>query len=245
MKLFLLLVLLAGCSSSSTEPFPEQASRPFQTGGHEQFFLAELPHWANGSVRGNCARSLSVRYLDFSALERVHGLNFKQSLELQAQFNLKWRRRFVGQKLLSLTPQEEASMFLETLAQVKAGLQEFRFPASPKINLVWWESIVNMPKLKNSWMNVLNQGHPVVLVSVCDDSDTIESWLEKEKLDGAGFFVFGAEVLTPARPDKTPGFGLMSPLDAYFDKKMTTLWKGGLSYPAEFPLDYPVKTLEE
>jgi len=105
--------------------------------------------------------------------------------------------------------------------------------------------VMSSPKLKNRWVNLLNQGHPVVLVGVCEDSDMITAWLEKNKLDGAGFFVLGTEVLNPSRGQGSTVAGLVSPIEAYFDKKRTTIWTSKIAYPAEFPLEYTVKTLEE
>lgn len=247
MKILSLLFILSitACSTPAPEPFPEQNARPFQTAGHEQFFLPELPHWANGSIQGRCARNFSVRYLDFTALEKIHGLTYKQSVELQAQFNLRWHQRFADKKILQLTPQEEATLFLETLAQVKAGLQELRFPAAPKTTLVWWDSLTAGPKLRGQLLNLANAGQPVVLVSVCQDQDSLEQILTAEKLDNAGFFVLGSETLTSFRPDKSSVTGVMLPLDEYFQQQSTTLWSASTVYPVEFPQGFTVKQLEE
>lgn len=246
MKSILLLVLMfifVGCSTPSQDPFPQTQAKAFQTGGQERFFLAELPFWANGSVSASCQRSFSVRFMDYSTLEKVHGLTYVQRVELQTQFNLKWRERFSGKKAVTLTPQEEATLFLETLAQVKSGLRELRFPEG-KINLVWWDSLSAKPKFKQWLMNLTNQGHAIVLVSLCEGSDTLEKWIEDNEFTGGGIFALGAESLGPTRPDGSVVAGLVSPLEAFFEQKRTTLWMGGLIYPAEFPMGYSVKKVE-
>lgn len=243
---FALAALVVACGSSSTKiPFSDPKPLPFQGAGHEQYFLPELPHWANGSVSAGCQRAFSVRFLDYSALARLQGLSFVQSVELQSQFNLRWRERFAGKKALVLTPQEEATLFLETLGQVKGGLKEMRYPAHSPLNLVWWDSVSAKPKLKAWLLNLANQGRPTVLVSLCEGSDSIEAWLEKEELDSVGFFTFGAEALGPTRADGTVVAGTVAPLDAFFEQKRTTLWMSGFIYPAEFPTGYNVKTLED
>ena len=244
LMLGVLSFLIVACSTPSPAPFPEDKARPFQTAGHEQFFLPELPHWANGSVSARCQRAFSVRFFDYTALEKIHGLTFPQRVELQTQFNLKWRERFAGKTALVLTPQEEATLFLETLGQVKSGLKELRFPEG-KINLVWWDSLTGKRNLKKWLTKISEQGHPVVLVSLCEGSDTIERWLENEELDGQGFFAFGAETLGPMRPDGTMVAGLVAPLEAFIDQKRATLWVGGFIYPVEFPAGYTVKTVED
>lgn len=238
-------LLMAGCSTSSRDPFPEGKTLPFQSTGHEQFFLAELPHWANGSVSAQCQRAFSVRFMDYSALEKVHALDFVQRVELQTQFNLKWRGRFAGKTALVLTPQEEGNLFLEIMAQVKSGTRELRFPKEEKMNLVWWDSLTGKTGLKKLIEKLSQKGNPIVLVSLCEGSDTLQKWIEQEELDAQGVFTFGAETLGPMKADGTLVAGLISPLDAFFDIKRSTLWVGGSIYPVEFPKGYTVKTVED
>lgn len=247
MKSLLLVVMfiLAGCSTSSKDPFPEAKSQPFQSTGHEQFFLAELPHWANGSVSARCQRTFSVRFMDYAALGRVHALDFIQRVELQTQFNLKWRERFSGKTALVLTPQEEGNLFLEIMAQVKSGVKVLRFPQGVKTNIVWWDSLTGKANLKKTLTNLSEEGNPVVLVSLCEGSDTLEKWLEQEELDGQGLFTFGAEALGPMQADGTTVAGLVTPLNAFFETTRTTIWMGGSIYPVEFPIGYTVKTVED
>jgi hypothetical protein len=142
---WLMLLTLAACGTSEVK-FPQSAA--YQGAGHEQFFLAELPSWANGSVGASCRRDFSVRYLDYQALEKVHGMDFLQRVELQSQFNLKWRERFANKPTLVLTPQEEAVMFMEVLGQVKGGIKEFRFPKEASYQLVWWDSLKDKKDFK-------------------------------------------------------------------------------------------------
>lgn len=246
MKFLVLMLLVISCSTPSKDPFPNAATRrPFQSAGHEQFFLPELPYWSNGSVSARCHRAFSVRFMDYTSLEKVHGLDFVQRVELQTQFNLKWRARFAGKTALILTPQEEATLFLETLAQVKAGLRELRFPPEVKVNIVWWDTLITKKNFKRWLTNLANQGNAVVLTSLCEGSDTLEQWIETQGLDGQGLFAFGAESLGPMRPDGTVVAGPVSPIAGFFDQKRTTIWMGGTTLPAEFPEGYTTKKVED
>ncbi len=243
MKLLMMLLLLSACSSSV--PDDDGSPAPFQGAGHEQFFLPELPHWANGSVAGRCQRAFSVRYLDYVALEKVHGLQYPSRVELQAQFNRRWRERFVGKTTLLLTPQEEAALFLEILGQVKGGLRELRFPVGVPFQLVWWDDLQARADFK-AWLSRLaDEGGAVVLLSLCEGSDGLEAWANQEGLGQLGLFTLGAEVLGPQRPDGTVLAGTVMPLDSFFPVGSSTLWKGQGPFPAEFPAGYNVKTLEE
>jgi hypothetical protein len=240
---WLVLLALTACTSSSEVKFPQGTA--YQGAGHEQFFLPELPSWANGSVGASCRRDFSVRYLDYQALGKVHGLDFRQRVELQSQFNLKWRERFANKPSLVLTPQEESVMFMEVLGQVKGGIKEFRFPAGATFQLVWWDSLKDKKDFK-PWLRLLSdRGDAVVLVSVCADTDALETWVTKQKLDDLGVFVFGSETLNPMRADGKLVAGLVSPLEAYFPVVKSTLLKGKNNYPGEFITGYPVKTVED
>ena len=241
MKYGLLILLLAACTSA---PRPvEIGPLPYQSGGTEQFFLPELPTWANGSLSAQCARTFSVRFLDHGPLEKIHALTFNQRVELQTQFNRKWKERYAA-GTGSLTPQEEAVLFLESLEQVKGGLKDLRFPANLPLNVVWWDPIQSKPFTKAWLQNLGNQGNPVVLISLCTDVAGIEAWITKQDLGEYSFFSMGAESLGPTGMDGGLRGGAMMPLDAFFPRERTTLWVAG-SVPAEFPSGYNVKTLED
>lgn len=241
MKYGMLILLLAACSTPPTTV--DIGPMPYQSAGTEQFFLAELPTWANGSLSAQCARTFSVRFLDHGPLEKIHALPFNQRVELQTQFNRKWKERYAA-GAVSLTPQEESVLFLEALEQVKGGLKDLRFPANLPLNIVWWDNIQNESYTKAWLQNLGNQGNPVVLVSLCTDVVGIEAWIAANGLQEYSFFSMGAESLNPTAADNTLKAGPMMPLDAFFPRERSTLWVAG-SVPAEFPSGYNVKTVED
>jgi hypothetical protein len=216
---------------------------PFQGAGTEQFFRPELPTWANGSLSAQCARTFSVRFLDHEPLEKIHALTFLQRVELQTQFNRKWKERYAA-GAASLTPQEEAVLFLESLEQVKGGLKELRFPTNLPLHVVWWDPIQDAAFAKSWLQNLGNQGNPVVLVSLCTDAAGIDAWVTAQELGDYSFFTLGAESLGPRALSGNLQGGAAMPLDAFFPRERTTLWVAG-GLPAEFPSGYNVKTLED
>lgn len=241
MKYGFLLFFLVACSGAPNTI--DLGPMPYQSGGTEQFFLPELPTWANGSLSAQCARTFSVRFLDHGPLEKIHALTFVQRVELQTQFNRKWKERYAAGSA-SLTPQEEAVLFLEALEQVKGGLKDLRFPTNLPLHIVWWDNIQN-EKYTKAWLqNLGNQGNPVVLVSLCTDVVGIEAWIAANGLEEYSFFSMGAESLGPTAMDNSTKAGPMMPLDAFFPRERSTLWVAG-SVPAEFPSGYNVKTVED
>ena len=240
MKYLISLLFLASCTSPSVMKLP---SEPYQTAGTEQFFLPELPTWANGSLSANCARNVSVRYLDHSPMEKLHALDFVSRVELQTQFNRKWKQRYSSSTKV-ITPQEESVLFLETLEQVKSGLKELRYPAQGPMHLVWWDQLKDRVRAKPWLMNLANQGNPIVLVSLCTDDNGLDRWIEDQKLEELGLFTMGAESAGPFDSESGIKSGVVMPLSAFFPRERTTLWTVGHP-PAEFPVGYNVRNVEE
>ncbi|MFP5458305.1 MAG: hypothetical protein ACLGG7_06195 [Bacteriovoracia bacterium] len=234
------LVLVVSCATPAPTNLPVT---PYQTSGVEQFFLPELPSWANGNVNAACMRDVSIRFLDHAPLEKLHALDFRQRVEVQTQFNRKWRERYSAETK-SLSPQEEAVLLLETLEQVKGGLTELRYPSTGPIHLVWWDQLylrANAP----SWLAKLaDEGTPIVLVSLCRDGLALEKWVAEQKLDELGLFYFGAESLAPYDADGSQRPGPVAPLNTFFSIDRSTIWVVGTA-PSEFPAGYNIRNVEE
>ncbi len=241
-SVFRILVFFSflGCAH---EPTVESIVRPYQGAGHEQFFLAELPSWANGSLSAGCARTLSIRYLEHGMLQRIHGLDFIQRVELQTQFNRKWQERY-GAAVKALTPREEELLFLETLEQVRGGVRELKFPSGRVTHLVWWDQLQVRAKAAAFLEKLSREGNPIVLVSLCTDARGIDVWLESQKLGDFGISAFGAESFGPYDIDANLKYGVQAPLMAFFPFERSTLWVvGGL--PPEFPVGFNLRYIEE
>lgn len=244
MLLFLPL-FLAACSSVPLPDPTQQSIPPFQGAGIEQFFLPELPNWANGSVGGHCHRDTSVRYLDYAALERIHGLDFTSRVELQTQYNRKWQAKLNGKDVMGVSPQEEAAMFNETLEQIRGGLRELRFPAEGPIHLVWWESLQPGKNFKTWLKKLADRGEAIVLVGLCTSTSALDAWLEEQDMNELGIFSFGTETMGPMLADGTIMAGTSMPLEAFFPLLRTTFWKGDVPLPDEFNGNYTQKIPEE
>jgi len=216
--IFLLLFFASACSTPRGGEFTVD---PYQTGGVEQFWLAELPSWANGNVSAQCSRDFSAHFVSHEALEKIHGLNYQQRVELQAHFNRQLRLKY-GNKLIS--PREEGAIFLQSMEQVKAGIREFNYPNRGNVHLVWWDQI---HKKENSlrWLRKLAQtGDPIILLSLCFDSTQLEKWVSDSELSEVGLFSYGFESLTNLTKSGETVFGLILPIDVLFPQERATLW---------------------
>lgn len=237
----LVILFLLTLSSCSTPGGSEFAVDPYQSGGTEQFWLAELPNWANGNVSAQCARDFSAHFVNHDALEKIHGLSYAQRVELQAHFNRQLRLKY-GSKLL--TPREESALFLQSMEQVKAGIREFNYPNRGNVHLVWWDQI-HKKESSTRWLRKLAQtGDPIILLSLCLDSTQLENWVNQSELSEVGLFSFGFESLTNLTKSGEPVFGLTLPIDVLFPQERATLWVVNHP-PAEFPTGYNVRTMEE
>src|SRR5665648_237885 len=116
---YLLLLILYSCSNGEVRQASRQA--PYRTSGIEQFFLPELPTWANHSASGQCFKKHSFQYLDFTKLSKTYQLNYSDLVELQAQYNERLEAYFRSTAVRFLKPVEEASFFSNTIENVKGG----------------------------------------------------------------------------------------------------------------------------
>ena len=194
MKVIYLISLLGliSCSYTKTDGVNiEDASEVFLTSGAEQFFLAELPFWANFSTDGGCFRSVPIRYLNFTQLKQNYNLSYDQMLHLQLMFNrrLNEHLRSTGQSIMS--PKDEAYVFYNMYQKVVGGSYDFLIPRFEKLSLVWVDPLIaNKKKLVEIIRSekVLD-GFPI-LVSECLTSFELEDLAMKLGLDELGVRYF-------------------------------------------------------
>ena len=199
MRLFytISLLCLINCSYTKTDGVKVDSGEIYLTSGAEQFFLAELPYWANFSSDGACFRSVPIRYLNFSALKENYNLSYDQMLHLQLMFNrrLNENLKSTGQSLMS--PKDEAYVFYNMYQKVIGGSYDFLTPRFKKLSLIWIDPYLSdHKKLVQVVTNekVLN-GFPV-LVSECLTSFELEELARDLELDELGVRYFSAEMFS-------------------------------------------------
>lgn len=194
---FLLLILI----SCSTQFVSNDPLMPYQTAGQEQFFLAELPAWANSSSSGKCFKNHSYQYFDFSKLAAQYQLDYSQMLELQAQYNSKLESYYRSSASRFVKPVEEAAFFNNALENVRAGVKTLKIPKGvKKIDIVLFDQFHSLKKL--SEIKKMNQEGKFdetlpLLFSACLSREELEQAITENHLDEIGFYLLSAQWLSP------------------------------------------------
>ncbi len=199
---FLLLALIS-CSQGQMRSEIDQT--PYRTSGIEQFFLPELPSWANHSASGQCFKKHSYQYLDFSKLSKTYDLKYAELIEFQAQYNDRLESYFRSTALRFLKPVEEAAFFSNTLENVRGGVRVFKVPPLvKKVDIIWVDRYMALNQVNElKKMNELGRFDErlPVLFSSCLSKQDLNQWLVDNNLDQVGFYTLSAEWLTPFGSD--------------------------------------------
>jgi hypothetical protein len=206
---FLALLILLSCSNGEVRH--EVTDAPYRTSGVEQYFLPELPAWANYSASGKCYKQHSFIYLDLAKLSKSYELTYPQMIELQAQYNERLENYFRSTTIRFLKPVEEASFFGNTLEQVRGGVRHFKLPKVSQVEVVWLEAYENQKQIeelkKMAFSGRFDEKLPV-LFSSCLSRQDMNLWLSEHNLDQAGFYLLSAEWLSPYNSEKALKSGL-------------------------------------
>jgi len=220
------IFLLSGCSTrvdqASEIKNPEYV---YQGAGIEQYFLPELPVWANFSEASSCRRKNSVRYLDFSTLRQSYSLSYSELLHFQNMYNRKLAQFKNNNPTATLYLKDEAYIFNNTYQLLIGGGRDFLMPKYPKISLIWIDPYLkNKEKIKE----LLNDKEVVsgfpVLVTNCLSSAQIEKFIAKNKLDQYGIKFIGQEMFTPYSTKFELSYFYSLDFSKLFDNKEVTLF---------------------
>lgn len=192
---FLALLSLLSCGTSGTKQTIDPATG-YRTSGVEQFFLPELPAWANYSAPGQCLKASSFTYLNFPKLKEVYQLNYVQMVELQAQYNERLENYFRSTAVRFLKPMEEASFFSNTLEQVRGGVRSLKLPPVAQVEVIWLESFTLKEIKALAKSERFNEKLPI-LFSSCHSKQSLALWIAQSGLEEAGFYTLTAEWLSP------------------------------------------------
>jgi hypothetical protein len=191
---YLALLTLISCSSSGFKKNIDATS--FRTSGVEQFFLPELPPWANTSSDGGCFKTSSFIYLNFPKLKEAFQLTYLQMIELQAQYNERLENYYRSTAVRFLKPMEEASFFSNTLEQVRGGIRSMKLPPVREVEVIWLESFEPQELKKLVRSEKFSEKLPI-LFSSCHSKQSLTQWIAQEELEEAGFYTLTAEWLNP------------------------------------------------
>jgi hypothetical protein len=226
MKYLNYLVLLTVLSCGLTE-VKRNIDEPqsYQSSGTEQFFLAELPDWANFSSSGDCFRSRSFAYLDFKKVAASYQLTYPEMIELQAQYNARVEKYYRSTAVKFLKPVEQASFFSNTLEQVRGGIRSFKLPRVDAVDIIWIDSFIKENKIAEI-KSMIHKGHfnqrLPVLFSACLSRESLDQWVVTNNFEAAGFYLMGAEFLSPFNSEIAAIPGLRIEISKFIDPSIKT-----------------------
>lgn len=200
MRFLLCLALLALTSCGSGEVKRNIEETSYRTSGVEQFFLPELPAWANSSPSGRCFKSSSFHYMDFAKLSQSYQLTYPEMVELQAQYNDRLESYFRSTAVRFLKPVEEASFFANTMEQVKGGVRQFKLPDVKEVDVIWLDGYLadnKVPEIIAMAKAGKFDRHLPILFSACLSKQALSNWLSEQNLEQVGFYLISAEWLNP------------------------------------------------
>jgi hypothetical protein len=196
---FSLLLILISCSNGEVRQNIQDT--PYRTSGLEQYFLPELPNWANSSPSGQCFKKHSFQYLNFKKVSDTYRLNYQELVELQGQYNERIEAYFRSSAVRFLKPVEEAAFFANTLENVRGGVKGFKIPeAAKKVDIIWLDRYIELNLVKElKKMNQLGRFDErlPILFSSCFSKQDLNQWLIENNLDHIGFYSLTAEWLNP------------------------------------------------
>lgn len=228
--IFVLSVILVGCSSSEQVELDPYGENVYISNGVEQYYMTELPYWANFSMIGGCFRQKVVRYLNFEKMNQSYGMNYFQLVNMQYMLNKKFHayKSSSGQKQLS--PRDESFIFHNTYQKIVGGGSDFIIPKYKKISLIEVDEILSVKgKLKQVLQNKhVKLGYPI-LVSRCYSFYELEELIQSIGLDGHGLKYISSEMFSIFDKDlkKLPRFDV--DYKSFFKNKSLTLFKLGRS----------------
>jgi hypothetical protein len=195
-------LILTSCSSGFLRKDSE--GNPYQSSGVEQYFLPQLPKWANSSASGRCFKKHNIHYLDFKKLSEVYELSYPELIEFQAQYNEKLESYFSSAEENFLKPVEEANLFSNVLESVKGGVKSFKLPAVQRVEVIWLDRYIDLNQVgelkKMSISGRFDENLPI-LFSSCLSREDLNQWIIDQELEDIGFYTLSAEWLSPYGSD--------------------------------------------
>mgnify|MGYP003642070731 CR=1 FL=1 len=235
MKYIMLLTLLVSCTSTEEE-FQNFKRRNigeyFNGSGVVQYFLPDLPVWADTVSSLECQRENSVRFFNFEKLQSSFGLSYQQMVQFQLAFNIS-KQAEAGANPLTLSSEER--LFYSVSELIQADIVPFRIPDFKIIHLVVLDTYLAADTTQAAKKLIssasFEAGFPV-FVSLCYSDKTVRKFVERLDFNGK-FEVLPLSVFSPFAGDTKKLASPSLDLEAFFgnDKKIKVFHPKGVSIP--------------
>lgn len=173
----------------------------YQGSNVSQYFLADLPLWANFSTEGDCRREKQIRFLNFATLSKSYGLSYEELVQFQLMLNRRLESFVAGQQLEALRPKDEAYIFYNVQDQIKGGAKEFLKAEFNESLIILVDEAINdiekMNRLKKLMRSsIINEAVPY-LVSACMTKTEMEDFVAEKLRKMEGVKIISAEMFSP------------------------------------------------
>ena len=201
MKFILLILVFSVTACTSTSETRKDLNEIYQGAGVEQYFLSDLPEWANFTTLGSCHRSGTIRFFNFKNLSASYALDYEQALQLQYMYNRGLQKASFEQEKKVFNSEDESFIFYNSYEQIIGGGREFVLPKYRRVHVVWIDEAIDnkntMARLKKLLESpAMEAGHPVLL-SMCLSYDKLERFVQKNGFDTYGVKFISMEMFTP------------------------------------------------
>ncbi|CBW25562.1 putative exported protein [Halobacteriovorax marinus SJ] len=197
-----ILFLASSCSSYTLKNYERRNERTYEDGnGVIQYFLADLPNWANFSSAGSCHRNFPVRYLNIKNLRDSFALSYEEAIQFQLMFNEYSKEKKEMAKASYIPFKDEEKIFYTVLDKIKAGIRNFQKPKYNVVNLIWIDDALSNKKSLQKLKKVTKSekfgtGHPV-FISLCLNRVELKDYLAKVGIRVPGAKFLSYELLNP------------------------------------------------
>jgi hypothetical protein len=184
MKLLIILsFLFIGCASDNSDGLKQDLDQVYIGSGIEQYYMPDLPSWANMSSAAKCKRLEPIRYLNFSDMHKSYSFSYEQLIQFQFMLNRKFYsyKKSTGREAVYL--KDESYIMHNVHQQIIGGSRDFIAPKFNRINLIWIDKALTndmeLKKLKKlMYSEDMEKGHPV-FISMCLSSIELEQFISK------------------------------------------------------------------
>lgn len=195
---YILIIFLISCGTTPRGKLEKRNIDEYYLGtGFVDYFLPQLPSWANYSSVASCRRDISVRYVNLEKLMNSLSFDYESALSIQNMFNNELNARVAQKHIDSLNLGDEEKLFYDVSQRVRQGQRTFKKPRYDRVHVIWLDSIDNPWRLKKLLSSQkMSLGHPVLL-SMCLSRSHMKVYLKRHGLDNKNIRLISTELLSP------------------------------------------------
>jgi len=235
MILFFIVVLIIGLITSCThtatphraEAQKQQEQKRVDASGSknlENYFLSNLPSWANFSTSGKCLRNEMIYFLNIPKMRENFNLSYTDALQIQFLFNKK-------------------------ISLLRKGKNEHRSSLADEniIHLVWIDPFIKneqeLLKLKNFLALPEGQQGQPIFISLCLTAQEMNDFISKNGFDDIDIRIIPTEIFSVFNGNNEHSYHFTLDVKQFFNKKqqLNMILPENIEIPLELQGDFKIK----